>query len=402
MWKDKVVRYASYFRTGSGESYTCRLDRASAEELIERTNGMTDTAYADQDGNVVLCSEIEQPTANKAFQHEIVHVICNHIARGCAIQGVEWEAWNICCDHVVTVFCKKYLDIPDMIGIELEGMPEGPVEKVYRLYMKKKQKQKDGQGSGNPQSGSGNPQPGSGSRYSRGGGNPLPTKPTTWFEKPDNPEEAKMKPTGTDIQSMVNRLRASGKLAGKEAGGMLREFEFARGVVFDWKKYLRRFSEQVLAGYDDIEISEPDVVYQRYLSKMYIPDDVSYKPARVGVIFDSSGSILGDTANKFISILNLGFKRYKVNARVIVIDTKIHYDKVVEKIDDFELRGGGGTDLRPAFDLLIKDKEVDTIFCLTDGYTPWPEKCRKRTFVVVEEGQHAAKMPGWGKVVLVD
>ncbi|MCX8072837.1 MAG: VWA-like domain-containing protein [Candidatus Binatia bacterium] len=107
------------------------------------------------------------------------------------------------------------------------------------------------------------------------------------------------------------------------------------------------------------------------------PGWVAPRP-KTAVIIDTSGSmtdeLLGIAVNEaqalvLRSLHSLGTRE----VHLIACDADVHTSQRVDvrRLGEF-LRGGGGTDLRVAFDAAVKER-CDNIVVFTDGETPWPE-----------------------------
>jgi predicted metal-dependent peptidase len=148
---------------------------------------------------------------------------------------------------------------------------------------------------------------------------------------------------------------------------------------------------------------------RRYVyKKMYLPSIRKEKQLKIVIAVDTSGSTTGHIVKTFVSevfsILNT-FGGYEL--RLIQCDMNINCDETFDIdnpfiADDFVLRGGGGTDFNPIFELVNKDQEPpELLLYLTDGYGPAPPTQPEYPVIwgVIEGG----RMPcDWGKEVNID
>lgn len=111
----------------------------------------------------------------------------------------------------------------------------------------------------------------------------------------------------------------------------------------------------------------------KFLQGVVLPGR-KYVGTKVGVIIDSSGSMSNNQLRCALGIVNLRVQS-KDDITVYVIDTEIHQKfKVHKMIDEIEIKGRGGTDIIPAFNECVKDKN-DRILILSDGFvSAWPDK----------------------------
>ena len=136
---------------------------------------------------------------------------------------------------------------------------------------------------------------------------------------------------------------------------------------------------------------------------MYLPSLQKEKQLNIVIAVDTSGSTTGDIVKTFVSevyaILN-SFGGYTL--RLIQCDMEINEDVVFDMDrpfipDKFSLKGGGGTDFRPVFELISEGQELpEVVLYLTDGYGTAPRKEPGYPVIwgVIEGGVMPAK---WGK-----
>jgi len=99
----------------------------------------------------------------------------------------------------------------------------------------------------------------------------------------------------------------------------------------------------------------------------------------VGFIMDTSGSVGAKEKSILVSELNSILEDYPISLHVLYCDTKAYVDnvEVLTQADvqngklKLNVKGGGGTDMRPAFDYFRENQdefEFETVICLTDMY----------------------------------
>lgn len=179
-----------------------------------------------------------------------------------------------------------------------------------------------------------------------------------------------------------------------------------------WPQAMRRIASSALLHRPMIDPSRPSrrvvsavaMANNPRLPEILRPRFVPYEPRlsrripakHCVVIIDTSGSmlgdkqLLGDCINETRSIC----KRVATDISVIFADAEVcdfvHVEDSIEKIEELEPKGGGGTDFRPAI-TLAEAKSPDLIIYLTDlcgrfpdekpkcpiiwGYPPEYEKC---------------------------
>ena len=196
----------------------------------------------------------------------------------------------------------------------------------------------------------------------------------------------------------------------------------------DYRVFLRRFAAlgEVMRASDD----EFDYVFYTYGLRLYenlpLVEPLEYREeARIRqfvIVIDTSGSVQGDIVRRFVDttfdILSSteSFHR-EVQVRIIQCDATVQSDDKITNVADmkkwrraFRLRGGGGTDFRPAFDYvdsLIDQGELDDLGGLlyfTDGWGTYPERmpAYRCAFVFYDENYRAENVPPWAMQVVMD
>ena len=116
----------------------------------------------------------------------------------------------------------------------------------------------------------------------------------------------------------------------------------------------------------------------------------------VTVLWDTSGSQSG-WEKRVLSEIQGICDDLGAEARVIVIDTDIHADVMIEDAEDIisKVAGGGGSDFRPAFDRLAEEGDSSVVLAFTDGYIcvpeDKPEQLQDVLWVITEGGVKPAE-----------
>jgi len=126
-------------------------------------------------------------------------------------------------------------------------------------------------------------------------------------------------------------------------------------------------------------------------SKPYMPKAV--------VIVDTSGSMTRECLAKAIVVIKQGL-RAMPSVRVITCDARVSSDLVLTAAHkDFELVGGGGTDMRVPIDYAQRKYHPDVTVLVTDCDTPWPaEKIRGQLIVAATQD---GRVPDWATMVRI-
>ena len=339
--------------------------------------------------DIDFLSSLSPEETNFVFSHEVFHVLMAHFLRS---EGYpDREKLNIAQDLEINQMLKQEVDENGHLGLtvpvhallpEKFGLPEGlSAEQYYELLDQKNPPQKvkmllaGGSGNGNPLSGN----------FDRHLDN---TDNVHQEEKKDdvadkygkvgfdpdfNPE---CKPSNAD-KARESAIAASQICEQRMKGNLpahLKKFiNKLMSPEVNWREVLRDFVTRSIG--DKANWNKPN---RRFAySGTYLPSHQGEK-INLGVIIDTSGSTAGDIP-KFLGELNSlvqTFGNYTLN--LLQIDTEV---QSCETYDDdnpldlentkFEVNGGGGTIMKPAFDYLKEHDELecDSLVLLTDGFT---------------------------------
>lgn len=172
--------------------------------------------------------------------------------------------------------------------------------------------------------------------------------------------------------------------AAKQAGerGIGRVPGFAQAILdrlekpsVDWRAQLRRFNKATAR--DDWSYRRAG---RRALPPIIQPSLYSERVGPVGVVIDTSGSVSSRELQQALAeISNISRAVRPEKIIVLAVDTRVN--NVAEykpgaKIDSFDFKGRGGTDMLPGFEWFTENKIRPTcIICLTDGELfQWPSR----------------------------
>ncbi len=183
-------------------------------------------------------------------------------------------------------------------------------------------------------------------------------------------------------------------------GDIVRVIEQARQSRVPWQRVLRSYAGQAMAR-DDWTLAKPN---PRFIDEgLVVPGPWSEKAGHVVVSVDSSGSMSAEMLEAVAGEMRAVADQAE-QVTIIVSDARVQ--QVIEDHDveafirQTRLRGGGGTDHRPVFELLAKRNLVPDLFVgLTDLYTMLPE--RRPPFPVIWVVPRRHGVAAWGKVVEV-
>ena len=89
---------------------------------------------------------------------------------------------------------------------------------------------------------------------------------------------------------------------------------------------------------------------------------------------------------------------------VLACDAAVGATSRVRRVEDVQLVGGGGTDMRVGIAAAEASRpRPDVIVVFTDGYTPWPDRPTRARLVVAIIGAQATAehAPDWATTVRV-
>jgi predicted metal-dependent peptidase len=176
-----------------------------------------------------------------------------------------------------------------------------------------------------------------------------------------------------------------------------------KAAKLNWKQVLSRLLHvSMLSSLGDDEPTYSQVNRRNpggargYLSPAIVDVDLA-----VGVVVDTSGSMAGEALDNALSE-TLGIVRAFGGAVLtLMCDAEVYGWKSVQSAADFDVRGGGGTDMREGIEAAEKNRDVQTVVVITDGDTPWPEHRGRKPLVVVLVDGHR-ETPSWAKTVIVE
>ena len=314
--------------------------------------------------------------------HEIGHAMWMHMDRfkrysDLGFEGKEFHPGlaNVAADYIVNALlvANKIGDMPDGLLYDTSIAREGTelFEDVYRVLAKKLKPPPGGGGGGKSKDGNGPPPPGSEGQPSNdgvGGKQPMDTH----IYEPSKQSEAEMK---RQIASARNQAKAMGKMP----GGLERWVDEMLKPQVNWKDRLRHIVTRIVSR----EATSWASPHRRRLvtQKIFFPSYTGFGAGVVVMDVDTSGS--------------MGQKEYDAGYSetaeilstcrpqklwLMSCDAAVHDVHELDANTDLythkpELRGGGGTDFRPAFEKVEELGIIpDCLIFFTDGYGTFPDR----------------------------
>ena len=222
-------------------------------------------------------------------------------------------------------------------------------------------------------------------------------------------------------------LETFSKDMGAEAGELLQYLKVENRERYDYRQFLQKF----VTLKEDIRVDEDafDFIFYTYGLQMYgnlpLIEALEYKEVKkveeLVIAIDTSESCEGETVKRFLeetyAILSSSESFFhKMNVHIIQCDASVQMDKritskeeLAQFMEDFALRGSGGTDFRPVFqyvDKLIAERAFQNLKGLiyfTDGYGTFPKRRPPydAAFVFYHEDYTDVGVPPWAMKLIL-
>ena len=229
-------------------------------------------------------------------------------------------------------------------------------------------------------------------------------------------------------ERMQQDLEIFSKDRGDTAGSLMQNLGEVNRERYDYTAFLKKFA--VMGEAMKINDDEFDYVFYTYGLKLYkkmpLIEPLEYKDVKrireFAIVIDTSGSVSGELVQTFINKTYNIFKTTesffsKINLYMIQCDAEVQ--EVVKitsqkEFDDYvknmKLHGFGGTDFRPAFELvnnLVKSGELTKlkgIIYFTDGWGVFPERksAYDAAFVFIRQDNFNPNVPPWAIKLVLD
>ena len=251
----------------------------------------------------------------------------------------------------------------------------------------------------------------------------------------DAPEQPQQMPTPLPQKTwqkigerMQTELELRDKEAGEGADALKEQVKAANRSRRSYKDFLRRFCitrEEVHLDPDEFDLN-----FYTYGLSVYgnmpliepLETRESKKIEELALVIDTSYSTSGELVRAFLAetyTLLKGRENFfhRMNLHLIQADNTVQQDLLIRKEDElihamnhFQLRGGGGTDFRPAFeyvDRLCAEKQFTNLRGLlyfTDGMGTYPARRPpyEAAFLFLGERFDDANVPPWAMKVVLD
>ncbi|WP_418441473.1 DUF2201 family putative metallopeptidase [Anaerotignum lactatifermentans] len=229
-------------------------------------------------------------------------------------------------------------------------------------------------------------------------------------------------------EKMQTNLETFSKEAGEEAGDLLQYLKVENRERYDYRRFLEKF----VTLKEDMQVDDDsyDYIFYTYGLQLYgnlpLIEALEYKEVKkveeIVIAIDTSESCEGEVVRKFLeetyAILRQNESFFHTfHIHIIQCDTVIQQDKVITSaeemaayMEEFDLRGSGGTDFRPVFTYvskLIEEKvfrNLKGLIYFTDGWGQFPKRRPpyETAFVFFDEGMYnEQEVPPWAMKVIL-
>ena len=249
------------------------------------------------------------------------------------------------------------------------------------------------------------------------------------WEQEDSPKIARSRQNkwNDNREKMQTELETGSKDASEDNRSLLEEVQVENRERYDYSRFLQKFA--VLKEEMQVDPDSFDYAFYTYGLSLYgnmpliepLESREVYRVEDFAIVIDTSMSCSGELVRRFLeetydvlSETESYFK--KVHLHIIQCDDAVQSDVLVTSqeelkayMDDFQIRGSGGTDFRPAFEYvngLKKSRQAASLKGLiyfTDGKGIYPVQAPSydTAFVFIENMFSDESVPPWAmKVVL--
>lgn len=312
--------------------------------------------------------------------HEVLHAALLHVPRG---KGRDGKRWNIAADIVVNgILLREGFDLPQD-SVRVQRLERFSVEEVYDLLEKAPWDKKDFPLPSPdllPQTGAGDdPGPGSGSL----GQEQMRSIEAHWRNALEQAS-----------------VMAESLLQGSLPGSLERELQSLRGGQLNWRHYLWRYLVRTPIDFRDFD--------RRFVGRGIYLETLEEETVFVAVAVDTSGSIGDAQIQSFLSEVQSILLSYPhLTCHLYFADADVYGPHVLTPHGSLPTpKGGGGTDFRPFFTRLARERSPWTTTVavyLTDGFGTFPSQPPDFPvlWVVTQGGRESGQFPFGETVRLV-
>jgi predicted metal-dependent peptidase len=337
--------------------------------------------------------------AGGVLTHEIGHLVRAHAERADAL-GADYDnqRWNFATDAAINDdLLAAGVPLPDgVVTPAMLGLAEGDIEEVYYAALSQ-------QAASNTKLDDARDHAGCGS----GAGD----EPAPWELPADDPAAPAV---GSADASMTRRRvaqavrdHAANRSRGHLPAGWRRwADQMLAAPTIPWRRVLASAVRRAIAhaaGCHDYAYSRPG---RRRIPRIVTPA-LRRPMVTVVAVVDTSGS-MGQSeldaamaeVKGVITAAGIGTQRLTV----LACDAVVSATSRVRRVEEVQLVGGGGTDMRVGIAAAEASRpRPDVIVVFTDGYTPWPDRptCARLVVAIIGFQSSTEHAPDWATTVRV-
>lgn len=231
-----------------------------------------------------------------------------------------------------------------------------------------------------------------------------------------------------DREKLQTEMETFGKDPSEDAREVLEQVRVENRNRYDYRKFLRKFA--VLKEEMKIDVDSFDYIFYCYGMEHYgnmpliEPQETKevHKVEDFVIAIDTSMSCKGELVKKFLeetySVLSESESFFrKVHVHILQCDDKVQSDVLITNenemksyMENFEIKGHGGTDFRPVFahvNELIRRKafhRLKGLLYFTDGYGIYPAKrpLYDTAFIFMKEDYQDVDVPVWTMKLILE
>ena len=310
--------------------------------------------------------------------HTVMHAACNHHTRR---NDRDPDLWNRACDYAINpILLEAGLTLPD--GFLFDERYKGKsADAVYESLVAQKSDHQEKKDNPNQvkeektrteleeEASAANAEPGKGEKENQPLDEPVNATgdPGKSGEIRDIPPDAGQEDGNeTDWDEALIQAATNARGMGKLPAGLDRFIRKRVNSKLCWQALLSRFIEN--AARSDYSWVTPN---RRYIHQgFYLPSLKNNELTDIVIAVDTSGSIQAAETDQFAAELSAIMENFPATLHLIYCDRAVTGYHRLERADlpvTIRPRGGGGTDFRPAFDLMEKEDIKPACFIyLTD------------------------------------
>lgn len=368
---------------------------------------------------VLSMYKINRVLVNRTYLHMVFHCLFLHFQIPLGIQDTEGEAyWNLACDIVVESMLdslnyrsvRKYVS-PKRKNLYQSFKEEHPVLTVKNVYFSLKDRNLSEE------------------KFRELEQEFYVDNHSLWKEdvSPKNAMERERQ-WKEDREKLQTEMETFGKEPSEHAQSVLEQVKVENRERYDYRKFLRKFA--VLKEEMKVDMDTFDYIFYHYGMEHYgnmpliEPQETKevHKVEDFVIAIDTSMSCKGELVKKFLeetySVLSESESFFrKVHVHIIQCDDKVQSDELVTNeeemrryMEQFEIKGHGGTDFRPVFahvNELLRQKafhRLKGLLYFTDGYGIYPAKrpLYETAFVFMKEDYQDVDVPVWAMKLILE